>query len=343
MKTIRISSRKTFLTAAVLSLACLTTVALDPLPELAISLSNGNVNLSWSTNFPDFMLESVDHLGETWTAVSNITGYSATLPVTTESRFFRLRKTVAITYVANEGFLMCGGGNKVMVDAIFTGGGGTYYTPPSDVLAEERTATAPFDKVDAVLITHSHSDHFKNNYVVQHMTNDPAAILIGSPQVSNALAGVSGFAQITNRLIVATPAPGSTVEFPIAGIDFKVLPLQHAADPSTNVQMVGFLFTIGGLRVFHPGDSALNLQEYQTLNLADENIDVFFTPFWLFDDSQNAQAIINYINPKTVIAMHVPIGQSDYYRNLINAITNIPPVYLMDTNMVTLRIPVGGE
>ena len=41
--------------------------------------------------------------------------------------------------------------------------------------------------------------------------------------------------------------------------------------------------------------------------------------------------------------MHVPIGQSDYYRNLIQAITNLPPVYLMDAPMVTLRFPAGGE
>ena len=342
MKTIRISSRRAFLTAAVLSLACRTAVALDPLPEMAISLSNGNVNLSWSTNFPDFMLESVYHLGEAWTPVTNITGYSATLPVDSDSQFFRLRKALAITYIANEGFLMCGGGRKVLIDAIFNNGGGTYYTPPSDVLAEERTATAPFDKIDALLITHYHSDHMKASYVIEHMTNDPAAILITSAQVSNTLAGANGFALITNRLIAVSPPPGSVVEFPVAGIDFKVVPLQHASDPSTNVQMVGFVFTIGDVRVFHSGDSALNLQEYQTLNLANENIDVAFVPFWLFDDSQNAQDIINYINPKSIIVMHVPIGKSDYYRSLINAITNLPPVCLMDTPMVTLRFPVGG-
>ena len=141
MKTIRISNYRAFLIAAFLLLSCLTAVAQDPLPQLAISLSNGNVNLSWSTNFPDFMLESVYQLGEAWTPVSGITGCTATLPVDSDRRFFRLRKTVAITYVANEGFLMCGGGKKVLVDAIFNNGGGTYYTPPSDVLAKERAAT----------------------------------------------------------------------------------------------------------------------------------------------------------------------------------------------------------
>jgi uncharacterized repeat protein (TIGR03803 family) len=68
--------------------------ALDlPLPQLAMSIDDTNVNLSWSTNFPDFALESVGRLGEAWTPVPGVTGYSATLPVNpATNQFFRLKK-----------------------------------------------------------------------------------------------------------------------------------------------------------------------------------------------------------------------------------------------------------
>jgi uncharacterized repeat protein (TIGR03803 family) len=68
--------------------------ALDlPRPQLGMTLAGTNINLSWSTNYPDFALESVSQLGETWTTVPGITGYSATLPLDTASnQFFRLRK-----------------------------------------------------------------------------------------------------------------------------------------------------------------------------------------------------------------------------------------------------------
>jgi uncharacterized repeat protein (TIGR03803 family) len=68
--------------------------ALDlPWPTLAISLNNTNVALSWSTNFPDYVLESTDQLTASWTSVPGITGYSATLPVNAATnRFFRLKK-----------------------------------------------------------------------------------------------------------------------------------------------------------------------------------------------------------------------------------------------------------
>ncbi|MGA3283721.1 MAG: choice-of-anchor tandem repeat GloVer-containing protein [Verrucomicrobiota bacterium] len=66
--------------------------ALDLFPKLAVTLSGTNLNLSWSTNYPGFTLESVAQLDGTWTSVPGVTGYSATLPVSADSQFFRLRK-----------------------------------------------------------------------------------------------------------------------------------------------------------------------------------------------------------------------------------------------------------
>jgi hypothetical protein len=59
------------------------------LPLLLLSLSR----ISWSTNCPDFVLESAGQLAGTWTSVPGITGYSGTLPVNAgTNQFFRLRK-----------------------------------------------------------------------------------------------------------------------------------------------------------------------------------------------------------------------------------------------------------
>jgi hypothetical protein len=66
--------------------------SLEVVPKLAISLNNTNVAVSWSTNYPGFTLEGIDQLNGTWTSVPGVTGYSATLPVSADSQFFRLRK-----------------------------------------------------------------------------------------------------------------------------------------------------------------------------------------------------------------------------------------------------------
>jgi uncharacterized repeat protein (TIGR03803 family) len=67
--------------------------ALDLFPKLAVVLNGTNLNLSWSTNYPDFTLESTGNLTGGWTSVPGVTGYSATLPVSPGSnQFFRLRR-----------------------------------------------------------------------------------------------------------------------------------------------------------------------------------------------------------------------------------------------------------
>ncbi|MGA2178270.1 MAG: choice-of-anchor tandem repeat GloVer-containing protein [Verrucomicrobiota bacterium] len=66
--------------------------ALDLFPKLTVALNDTNLNLSWSTNYPDFTLESTGDLTGGWTSVPGVTGYSATLPVSADSQFFRLRK-----------------------------------------------------------------------------------------------------------------------------------------------------------------------------------------------------------------------------------------------------------
>jgi uncharacterized repeat protein (TIGR03803 family) len=66
--------------------------ALDLFPKVAISLSDTNLNLSWSTNYPGFTLESTSDLTSGWTAVPGVTGFSATLPFSADRQFYRLRK-----------------------------------------------------------------------------------------------------------------------------------------------------------------------------------------------------------------------------------------------------------
>ncbi len=65
-----------------------------------------------------------------------------------------------ITYVANEGFLLAGGGKKVLIDALFDGGIAGYPTIPDELRPSLEQARPPFDGVDLVLATHFHGDHF---------------------------------------------------------------------------------------------------------------------------------------------------------------------------------------
>jgi L-ascorbate metabolism protein UlaG (beta-lactamase superfamily) len=251
--------------------------------------------------------------------------------------------TVTITYIGNEGFLLSGGGKKVVIDGIYTGGWTFYQTPSSEVLTQMWNATGPFAGVDAVLATHNHGDHFDASRVVQHMTNNPSATLIGPAQVCDAVKSVAGSAAISNRVVTAMPNFSSSIQVAAAGMEFKVVRLRHGDDPADTAQSLGFVFSIGGVKVYHNGDAYTpNLAELQSLKMAEEHIDVAILNCYLFAyPTQSAWQIIDYLRPKAIVLMHLGITEVEQYRNIVNAITVLPPVYLMDAPMTTFRHPDG--
>jgi glyoxylase-like metal-dependent hydrolase (beta-lactamase superfamily II) len=101
-----------------------------------------------------------------------------------------------VTLIANDGFLIAGGGNKVLIDAIFTEGFGQFTSPSDAVLEEMKNATPPFDNITALLVTHRHADHVDPAGAVQHLLNDKACILIAPAQVNDLLKTEPGYEEV---------------------------------------------------------------------------------------------------------------------------------------------------
>jgi L-ascorbate metabolism protein UlaG (beta-lactamase superfamily) len=249
-------------------------------------------------------------------------------------------KAVEITYVANEGFLISGAGRKVLIDALFSEGFGRFYTPAGEILTQETTAAPPFDHIDALLITHYHPDHIDPAAVVQHLSNDPRAVLIGPSQVNDLLKPIHGYKAIAKQVLVVAPGPGATVELSVRDLRIKSVALQHMSDDKRTTQNLGFIFYIGGLKVLHVGDAGMrDVDEYERLNLAKENIDIAFMHDFFFesDNLEAGRRMIGYIKPKAIVLMHMDVGKADYYRNLIGKMNDLPPVYMAAAPRETLR------
>jgi L-ascorbate metabolism protein UlaG (beta-lactamase superfamily) len=256
-------------------------------------------------------------------------------------------KAVEITYVANEGFLISGAGRKILIDAIFSEGFGRFYTPAGEILTQETTAAPPFDHIDALLITHYHPDHINPAAVVQHLANDHDAVLIGPPQVNDLLKPIKGYEAIAKQVLVVSPGFGDATESSVRDIKIRSVALQHMSDAQKQHQNLGFLLSLGGFKLFHVGDAGVSeVAEYKNLKLTGENIDIAFLNHFWFDNENIGQAreIIGYLKPKAVILMHMDVGKADDYRNLIGPMGGLPPVYMAESPMETLRFRrVGGN
>lgn len=250
------------------------------------------------------------------------------------------QKTIDITYIANEGFIISGENDKILIDGIFTQGWGKYHTPSQQTLILEHKALSPFDNLSVILISHYHADHINTDYVVEHMVNDNNPVLICPLQVNNLLALSKDYNTIKGRVVAITPEYIAKIDTIVQKMNFKIISLQHANDDNQEIQNLGFIFSVNGFKIFHPGDAlSNNLSAYESLHLTNDSIDIAFLPRWFFDSEygEKGNVIINYLKPKAIIMMHINTDKLSYYRNAIKTMQGIPYVYLMDLQMGKLR------
>ena len=224
-----------------------------------------------------------------------------------------------VTYIANEGFLIEGGGKKILIDALFNDNTIDFCDVPSEETLNKILAThSPFDDVDLLLVTHQHRDHFDADLALTYMKNNKHCNLIGPQQVVDQLSKAIEYNKIKERVHTITPQINSGESVIIKGIKLIVLRLQHSSyfvtdeqtgkevDRHKNIQNLGFMIYLGNYKILHTGDSFLqNLEEYKYYRLDKEKIDIAFL---LFTPSR-IEAVKNYIKPQNIIMMHLPIDK----------------------------------
>ena len=250
------------------------------------------------------------------------------------------QRRIEVTYIANEGFLITSGKDKVLIDGIFNNAYGRYHVPTTLALSAERGALSPFDSLTMVLVSHKHDDHVNKDYVAEHLTKDNKSVLICPSQVSDLIKPLASYATIKNRIIIRNPAFGTHTDTTINNIHVQVMSFHHPNDAKMEIQDIGFLLTINGFKLFHSGDAVNDdLEFFKNLNLAKDSIDIAFMARWYFDTEYGDKGteIMKYLQPKAIIAMHINTDKYAYYKSAAANIQGIAPVYFMDTPMTMLN------
>jgi L-ascorbate metabolism protein UlaG (beta-lactamase superfamily) len=227
----------------------------------------------------------------------------------------------AVTYVANEGFLIEVGGKKILIDAIFDDRTITYAHVPDDrTLSLMRASSAPFDEIDLVLVTHSHRDHFSAEPVLEHLAASPSGILVAPPQAVEQLQEVEpDFQEMDFRVREVDLGLFESQAFDVGGIRVTATRLRHSAyietDPETgeqrnrheHVENLVYLVELEGFTMLHVGDAVLpqNLELFEEGRFSKRAIDVVFLEF--FDWTAETKAILDqWMTPDHVVFMHLP-------------------------------------
>jgi L-ascorbate metabolism protein UlaG (beta-lactamase superfamily) len=219
-----------------------------------------------------------------------------------------VRDSLVITFLANEGVMISSGGTTVLIDALFGDGlrGYGIVTQPTRTALER--AQPPFDRVNAVLATHIHNDHFEARPVFEHLKNNAGTMFISSTEAVRQVRAVDATTSraMTPRLIGIDPPRAQRVRVATAGgATIYALGLPHGDRDDLPVN-VGFVVDIGGRRVMHVGDGDVSPAEFASFRLGELGIDVaLLSPHYLTNPGMR-EAVRRDIKPTTVAVIHGP-------------------------------------
>src|ERR1044072_8063018 len=222
------------------------------------------------------------------------------------------RSPLTVTYVGNEGVLISSGPHQLLIDGLHREYKPDYAFPPPALLGALEAARPPYDRLQLLLVTHIHLDHFHPQSVGLHLQNNPGAVLVSSAQVGDDVKEKFGsYREIESRVRRVTPEWKTKAALEVKGIKVNVLGLRHGSERFSWIQNQGFLVELNGTKLLHIGDADMTAENFSSFHLPDERIDIAFIPYWFLLSDQVRSLVNEHIRPKQIIAVHIQPAEAE--------------------------------
>lgn len=216
--------------------------------------------------------------------------------------------SVEITYIANEGFMIAGGGKKILIDAVHHNPWG-YPSTGGRVFSMMCGNRPPFDGIDVCVASHAHADHVLTRMAAELLERNDRIVYVSSPMAYDSMKTVAGegFARIGDRVVSVDPEWSDFEELELGGIPFGFFGIDHAGPGQTPYKTLATVFDIGGVRLAHLADQAAPSSEeyYKSVDLKKRGVDVVFADRFFLSDSIGQYLMREYIDPEYIIVMHL--------------------------------------
>jgi L-ascorbate metabolism protein UlaG (beta-lactamase superfamily) len=235
---------------------------------------------------------------------------------------------VTITQLANEGAVISDGHTRVMIDGMVVEPYSIYAGLPEQAAADFSRASGPFAGIDLVLASHRHHDHNQPAFACEFMLTSTASVMVTSAEVIGLMREkCRSFVTSSERIRAIEPQPGAPVVVEEGGATVTVFLLSHGKRKYAKIQNFAHLVELGGVKVLHIGDGAMDPEAFEAAGLAGVEADVAFIPVWFFRPGPGGKVIEGFLDAPLKIAVQIPPDEVAEAREYLDA--NYPGVQLL--------------
>lgn len=249
-------------------------------------------------------------------------------------------RTLSLSYLANEGFLIAQGDRRVVIDAFVAEPYYEYAALTPELLRDLESAKGAFGDVDLALTSHIHRDHFQADVAVKFLTADVGARMWSSPQVIDAIhtkaPQLAGEPSRLRKLAFEVGKRDSAKLEDGERLEVETFPLFHVE----GIQNLAHLIRFEGHSVLHVGDAGLIEKEFAPFELARRGIDVALVPYWFLTSAEDCAKVREWIGARHYVAMHVPPKEFKELRASVAA--HMPEAVWLETGGEAKRFPRRG-
>ena len=214
---------------------------------------------------------------------------------------------VTITRLANDGVILDDGETRIMIDGFVVESYALYGGLPPLMAQEFATATGIFENIDMAFVSHKHHDHNQPEFTCKFLRASDDTRLITSVQVIE-LVRERCRVLVTSTSQVATidPERELPITLPVGTAKVTIVPLSHGTGKYAKIENWGHVVEMGGVRVLHIGDAAMDPTDFEAAAAELANLDAAIIPLWYFQPGPGMEVVERFMNAPNKLAVQIP-------------------------------------
>jgi len=229
----------------------------------------------------------------------------------------------------------------VMIDGMVVDNYSVYGGLPVELAGPFNQATGPFSGIKLALASHQHHDHNQPKYACNFVQASQQTILATSAQVLDLMRErCRKYVTTSPNIRIIDPQYDQPEVLESDGVKVTVFLLSHGKGKYAALQNFGHLVEIGGMRVLHVGDAAMDAADFARAGVDKMDIDIALVPFWYFQPGPGGDLVRRFLDVSHKIAVHIPPGEMAEVKAYLQ--TDFPRVLILENplDQAQFSVPV---